>query len=425
MKWFPLIPAVCFLVWIIQTTNSRSDCIILQQRLDFDSFCFVLIRRRAFLNLTKKFSCWKVRLALASEGCFLFGLESSKRQTALCKGPLFNIRKFVFGSFDVFYFWSLVSLWNVLSFKACFVFWFESSLWQTAGLTVSFLQQREDFDCFDSKGVDSFWFVDEVSYHWIFARSHSSIKVHFLLPHRVFTSFPHKNRLQPVHIDFFSTNSSTIQFDNEKNSFLLPRLPHERRGWSFPSWLRSNITNTTFRTRTLSSTLTERDWQTAQLLYLSNRLSSHHRTQSQGNINQPFDPTSHPLNDSRTLPTSFWFNSHTFLNSMKKMVLCSTRPRYKVSRICLQPLSRFSVSFFEILCLVSSWSWHLLQTLSSNEVEHGPTLKNCSQHQFVGASKRPRIAKIQMAHDFASDIAIHWFNANPNTMFCSIIALFF
>ncbi len=69
--------AVCFLVWIIQTTNSRTDLIILQLREDFDFFVLIrlilwkvlivakdIFEKNSFWSRTKQFLYWKVSIFL-------------------------------------------------------------------------------------------------------------------------------------------------------------------------------------------------------------------------------------------------------------------------------------------------------------------------------------------------------------------------
>ena len=105
-----------------------------------ENFFSVLLMFSVFVVL---FWCEMVEIS----GCLSFGFESSKRQTALWDDPLFNIRKFVFGSL-CFLFLDYCSV--VKCPVVClFVFWFESSKQQTAdGVDHFAAERRFRFICF-------------------------------------------------------------------------------------------------------------------------------------------------------------------------------------------------------------------------------------------------------------------------------------
>ncbi len=73
---------VCFLIWINQTANSLTDCIILQQRSDFDSFWFVLIRKSVFWNRKKKFLCEKCNVP---QGAVFLLVSNHPNDKQLCE----------------------------------------------------------------------------------------------------------------------------------------------------------------------------------------------------------------------------------------------------------------------------------------------------------------------------------------------------
>ncbi len=163
----------CFLVWIIQTTNSLTDLIILQHRLDldscFDTFCFVkrfdllpktYLKESVLWSRTKKFLCWKVFIFVIAVFRLVLNHPNEKQLWEMFH---FSTSESSFSVLLMFFcFWILVLLWNNLSPSVvCFLVLNHPNDKHPTEWII--LQQREDsILCLNTFRVcETFWFVAE------------------------------------------------------------------------------------------------------------------------------------------------------------------------------------------------------------------------------------------------------------------------
>ena len=167
--------AVCFLVWIIQTTNSRrsgSFCSrdqisihLFWVRFDFELRFDLVMKEETMESVfgtEQRSFCVEKLIHLLS--CFSFGFESSKRQTALSDVPLFNIRKFDVRFFWCFLFFGVLFCCEIIRCLFGCLFFGLNHPNDKQPKEWIILQQRSDFDSFVLGTFwfwASFWFGDE------------------------------------------------------------------------------------------------------------------------------------------------------------------------------------------------------------------------------------------------------------------------